>query len=80
MQDHPEIKPLSAGDNPRVCVPLRTLVEVRPEDAGRLFDELFDSAEKKFGEWPAFKLVTREKRLLCAIPREQPAGAQRPSH
>lgn len=69
--NHPELKSLSA-DDPRVCVPIRILVEAPPEDAGQLFNRLFDAAERKFGEWPSFKLVTKEKRLLCAKPRDEP--------
>jgi len=66
---NPEIAPLDGSKDPRVCVPLGMVKKACPENAGELFDELFDAAERKFGAYPQFQFMTEEN-LLCAKPRE----------
>ncbi len=73
-----ERTPLSAEPWPSVAVPLGLIEKARPEDAARLFDRLFDAAERKFGDYPAFEIKKRGKRLVVAMPRD--AGPQRAPH
>lgn len=74
----PPIAPLDASKDPRVCVPLRLLKKLKPENAGALFDRLFDAAERKFGPYPAFRMETEGHKFLCAREREEPTQPQRP--
>ncbi|MFB6271951.1 MAG: hypothetical protein ABEL51_03550 [Salinibacter sp.] len=75
---HPEIGPLDGSRDPSVCVPLGLIQKATPEDAGDLFDRLFDAAERKFGEYPAFRLDIEDTELLCAKARKEPTQPQRP--
>jgi hypothetical protein len=73
----PNIAPLSKY-SPRVSVPLGLIEKATPEDAGALFDRLFDAAERKFGDYPAFEVQTEEENLVVARPRSEDAPT-RPS-
>jgi len=62
--------PISSAENPRIAMPIGLIEKANPEDAGHAFNQLFDEAEKKFGEYPSFVIETKDNRILVARARK----------